>query len=334
MRRLLHILIGLSLMLVTVGSVMYYSMVVTAQNENVQVIVNASDTIFEDTDFTATVDIMDVTEINAAQYDITIDTGVLRLDDVTDGLIDSTDFDVFGYSEISPGTYRIVNTIGTGSATGSGYMAVLHFHFVGSYGESSNIDITNGLLSGMSGEISASWTGDTVSTTRGLLRVQTDPAVPTRIFLDGIQRENWGLNWVKMLPGDYMLSFSDVYYFNIPTTVTVNYYPGTTGNVQSLSEPITIYENTVTEVIVNFEQLGNLRVETVTPAVAATIFCNGYAMDDWAFWVNIEPGEYTISFEPLGDGLITPPPIQVTVNAGAGTHVMGDYTTGTSYVVP
>jgi hypothetical protein len=166
----------------------------------------------------------------------------------------------------------------------------------------------------------------------GLLRVQTDPAVPTTILLNGIQRDDWGLNWVKMPPGDYLLSFSDVYYRNVPTTVTVNYYPGTTGNIQSLSDPIHITDGVVTEVIVNFVQLGNLRVET-TPALAATIYCNGHPMDDWAFWTNIEAGSYEISFQPM-DGYLTPPPITVTVSPGAGSHVIGNYTNGTSQLVP
>jgi hypothetical protein len=169
---------------------------------------------------------------------------------------------------------------------------------------------------------------------KGLLRVETRPAVPTRIYLDGIQRNDWGLNWVKMPVGSYMLSFSDVYYYNIPATVTINYYPGSIGNVQSLNAPINIYPDTVTEVIVNFEQLGDLRVETYnTDGLPATIYCNGVPMDDWGFWCNIEPGEYTISFESLS-GKLTPPPITVTVNAGAGTHVIGDYSNGTSQVVP
>jgi hypothetical protein len=166
----------------------------------------------------------------------------------------------------------------------------------------------------------------------GLLRVQTSPAVPTTIYLNGTQRDDWALNWVKMPPGDYMLSFSDVYYFDVPATITVNYYPGTTGNVQLLSDPVTIYDGVVTEVIVNFVQLGNLRVET-SPPLPATIYCNGNPIDDWGFWANIEPGEYTISFEHI-NGYLTPPSTMVTVNAGAGTHVIGDYTNGTFIVVP
>jgi hypothetical protein len=162
----------------------------------------------------------------------------------------------------------------------------------------------------------------------GLLRVRTNPAVPTTISLNGIQREDWALNWIQMAPGSYTLSFSDVYNYATPTSVTVNYTPGTTGNIQALTSPIVITDGVVTEVVANFTQLGSLRVET-TPATAATIFCNGQPMDDWAFWTNILPGSYTISFQPV-TGLLTPPPITVTVTAGLLTHVIGNYTLGTT----
>jgi hypothetical protein len=166
----------------------------------------------------------------------------------------------------------------------------------------------------------------------GLLRVQTSPAVPTSIYLDGIHRNDWGLNWVKMPAGSYILSFSDVYGYTTPTSVSVKYYPGGDAVTQSLSSPIMIYNDTVTEVIVNFIQLGNLRVETL-PATPATIYCNGNPMNDWAFWVNIEPGSYIISFQAVA-GLLTPPPMTVTVVAGAATHVVGNYNTGQNMIVP
>jgi len=166
----------------------------------------------------------------------------------------------------------------------------------------------------------------------GLLRVQTSPAVPTTIFLNGIQRDDWALNWVQLAPGSYSLSFKDAYNYATPTSVTVNYYPGTLGNVQPLTSPIVITDGVVTEVIANFTLLGNLRVET-SPATAATIFVNGQPMDDWAVWTNIAPGSYTISFQQV-TGLLTPPPITVTVISGQLTHVTGNYTLGTTSVVP
>jgi len=88
----------------------------------------------------------------------------------------------------------------------------------------------------------------------------------------------------------------------------------------------------ITEVTAIFTQMGNLWVQT-TPAVPATIFCNGYPMDDRGFWTNLEPGQHTISFQAIS-GYTTPPPIVVNVTAGQTTHVMGNYNTGQSYIVP
>ncbi|GAI53250.1 unnamed protein product, partial [marine sediment metagenome] len=51
------------------------------------------------------------------------------------GLIGSTPVPVDMYNEISSGTYRVVqNVSGLSGATGSGYLAVLHFHVIGSEG--------------------------------------------------------------------------------------------------------------------------------------------------------------------------------------------------------
>lgn len=95
---------------------------------------------------------------------------------------------------------------------------------------------------------------ESLPTPTGLLRVQISPEVPTRIYIDGIYQNDWSLDWVEMPPGAYILSFSDVDYYEISSTVTVNYYPGTIGNIQSLSDPVNIYADTVTEVIVYFIQ--------------------------------------------------------------------------------
>jgi hypothetical protein len=150
--------------------------------------------------------------------------------------------------------------------------------------------------------------------------------------MNGIPMENWGLNYVKMSPGSYTLSFSDVSGFDTPMSVIVTNTPGGPPVSQSLSTPIVITDGVITQVEVNFIPLGNLLVQT-TPAVPATVFVNGNPMDDWGFWADIEPGTYTISFQPF-DGMLTPLPLVVTVVAGATTHVVGNYTTGLAAVVP
>jgi hypothetical protein len=131
--------------------------------DEVAVSVNPPDEVEVGNDFTVTLDISEVTELNAVQYDISFDPGVLRLDTVTPGLIDSKTISAW-FSEINPGVFRIVQTLLTKKVSGSGFLATLHFHSLntscGSY-----IGISNGILSGMEGELPSIWTGSQVTIT-------------------------------------------------------------------------------------------------------------------------------------------------------------------------
>jgi hypothetical protein len=131
----------------------------------VMVSIDAPAEITADSDFTANVNISEVTDFDACQYDVSFDASVLRLDNVTSGLIGSTTIPVDIYNEISSGTYRVVqNVSGLSGATGSGYLAVLHFHVVGSGGDSSAINLSNGILSDITAsQIPATWSGDSVT---------------------------------------------------------------------------------------------------------------------------------------------------------------------------
>ncbi len=171
----------------------------------------------------------------------------------------------------------------------------------------------------------------------GLLRVETSPAVATTISVDGIPRNDWGLDWVKMPPGEYTLSLSDVTGYLTPSEVEVTYYPPEGDPVtqsQPLSQPVVVNSDGTTQVVVSFIQLGNLRVETspVLPT-ANTIFVDGNPMNDWGLWVNLEAGDYTVSFQDM-DGYQTPPPTVVTVTPGVTTYVSGNYETGETTVNP
>jgi hypothetical protein len=143
-----------------------------AETSSVTVTADAPDSeLPEDSDFTVDIDISDVTDFDACNYDVTFDATVLRLDDVTAGLIGSTAIPVDLYNELSPGTYRIIQNVpGLTGVTGSGYLAVLHFHVIGSGGDSSAITLSNGMLSNNQAvEITASWVGDTVTVTSVVL---------------------------------------------------------------------------------------------------------------------------------------------------------------------
>jgi len=97
--------------------------------------------------------------MNSCSYDVTFDASVLELDDVTPGLIGSTVIPVDSYSEVSPGTYRVVQSIpALTEATNLGYLTVLHFHVIGSEGDSSNIRLSNAvILNGSGEETEAGW---------------------------------------------------------------------------------------------------------------------------------------------------------------------------------
>jgi len=133
--------------------------------DEVTVVIDAPGEVNGDSDFTADIDVTNLADFDAGQFDISIDTSVLRLDDVSSGLIGSTTIPVSAWNEISSGTYRIVlNVSGIPGVSGSGYLAVLHFHVIGSDGESSAIQISSGFLNNnLAEEITATWNGDSTT---------------------------------------------------------------------------------------------------------------------------------------------------------------------------
>ncbi len=128
--------------------------------------IDAPDEAAPDSEFTANVNI-GVTDFDACNYDVSFDASVLRLDNVTSGLIGSTEIPVDIYNEISSGTYRVIQNVpGLTGVSGSGYLAVLHFHVIGSEGSSSTISLSNGMLANnLAEEITATWVGDSVNIT-------------------------------------------------------------------------------------------------------------------------------------------------------------------------
>ena len=136
----------------------------TVVGEGVIISVDAPDTAEPDSDFTANVNIAEVTDFDSCNYDISFDASVLRLDNVASGLIGSTAIPVDVYNEISSGTYRVIQNVpGITGVSGSGYLAVLHFHVIGSGGDSSAISLSNGTLANnMAEEITASWVSDSI----------------------------------------------------------------------------------------------------------------------------------------------------------------------------
>ncbi len=137
---------------------------------SVAVTIDAAAEAVENTAFTASVNIANLTAFDAGQFDISINDSTLRLDDVTGGVIGTTQIPVTSWNKVGTGKYRvIVNVPGVPGVSGSGSLAVLHFYAIGAAGTSSAINLSNGFLNNNLGsEISATWTGDSVSLCKSL----------------------------------------------------------------------------------------------------------------------------------------------------------------------
>lgn len=145
----------------------------------------------------------------------------------------------------------------------------------------------------------------------GYLRVEVAlTAVPTQISVNGVPADDWGLTWVKVPPGIYTISFSDVDGWGTPIDRTVNVTAGNT-----------------TEVIVNFGTHGLLRIIT-SPAVAGTVFVNDLPRNDWGLWTWTTQGSKRICFDSV-PGYTSPPCQTVHVSYVAQTTVTGTYTPNT-----
>ncbi len=125
----------------------------------VQVIIKAPARVAPGRDFNAVVDISQVQSLDAASYNISFNPAVLRLDSVTNGNIAGIIVPVDGWNVLSPGNAVVVQNIpGLSGATGAGNLAILHFHVIGSLGQSSDIAFSSGVLSNIMAEgIPATW---------------------------------------------------------------------------------------------------------------------------------------------------------------------------------
>ncbi len=137
-------------------------------------------------------------------------------------------------------------------------------------------------------------------TGKGLLRVTTDPPVPSTISIDGAPADDWGLDWVKVAPGTHTVCFSDVPGHRTPGCSTVNVSVGSTTTVTG-----------------EFSELGFIRA-TTRPAQDVPVVVDGVARDNWGAWLPIEPGTHTVCFG--FDGACE----TVTVAAGQTSDVSSD----------
>jgi len=160
---------------------------------------------------------------------------------------------------------------------------------------------------------SATTVVDGAFTQRGFLRVDTNPALPATISVDGVPRNDWGM-WTDLATGSHEVCYGDVADFDTPACETVNVNAGsTTALVGSFSGNPGAPGPTGD---------GMLRV-TTSPAVPSQITVDGVARDTWSLkWVKLAPGSHEVCFSDVA-GFTTPICETVAVADGATTVVQG-----------
>ncbi len=120
---------------------------------------------------TVTVNVSGLEHFNAANYSIGYDPALFELDMVAPGSVDETTIPVSFNNQ--DGTLRLVNTLNDSTASGSGYLARITFSCIGT--GTAGLSVQGNLSAvhdGQQQELSASWTGTTITVTPTVLAVE------------------------------------------------------------------------------------------------------------------------------------------------------------------
>src|SRR3990172_896447 len=119
-----------------------------AQGANgVTVSVNAPDYVTPDSTFIAKINITEVANFDAASYDVSFNPAIVEVTSITGGKIGATDIPVNLWNAMEPGRITIAQNLpGLNGASGTGHLAEIRFHVLGSPGQTTNITLSNGVL--------------------------------------------------------------------------------------------------------------------------------------------------------------------------------------------
>jgi hypothetical protein len=148
--------------------------VVEIQDNTVSI--SVPNVVYVGSNFDASVTVQRVKDLADYRLDVTYDPAVIQIvgeeagpQGITSGVIDPTDIHVEIWSFTPAGKQGTVRVLGkvssVGGASGSGYLARIHFKVVGSTGMKSYIRISNVMLSDVSGHeiTNVNWLGSQVS---------------------------------------------------------------------------------------------------------------------------------------------------------------------------
>ena len=198
------------------------------------------------TDFSVKVNISQVENFDATNYDVSFDPSILQLvrvnavPQVISGQIASTTIPVDIADEVATGTVRVVQNVpGLQGVTGEGYLSEIHFRAL-SAGVSS-ISLSNGVLSNNQAlEIVAQWVADSI--TIGRVTVSIDAPVSVAVGTDFSVKVN--ISQVENFDAtNYDVSFDP----SILQLVKVNAVPQViSGQIASTTIPVDIVNEVAT----------------------------------------------------------------------------------------
>ena len=148
-----------------IGSLAIPGLAAQQTEDTVIVTVNAPEMVNAGETFDATIDVENITDFNAAQFDLCFDSRVVNVTGVADGSLDGATIPVSIWESVDADTVRVLVSMPIGEgASGSGYLAKVSFEAVGKAGDRSELDIFDGLLVDKeAAEIPAAWIDDEVT---------------------------------------------------------------------------------------------------------------------------------------------------------------------------
>jgi hypothetical protein len=197
------------------------------------------------------------------------------------------------WAEVAPGTYNVC------------FGAVQGFNVPACR----NVVVAAGATGTTTGTFTANASAPGPGGTFGFLRATTSPAVGAMISVDGVWRNNWGLDWVKLSTGAHQVCFG----------------PSPNMTAPASCSNVTITNGATSTVTGTYAPKGFLRVVT-SPSLQANITVNGVTANAYGMWHGKAPGSYNVCFGAV-IGYVTPPCQNgVSVTANNTTTVTGTYT--------
>lgn len=140
----------------------------------------------------------------------------------------------------------------------------------------------------------------------GQLRVTTVPAVPAMISVDGIERDQYGLNWIDLPAGSHRVCFGYVFGFREPPC-----------------QNVTMTDGAMTTLAGSYEQLGFIRA-TTSPSLPVVIWPALTWVNNYGAWFPAQAGQYDVCFGQMEDWK-QPLCQSVTVVPGQTVNTTGTY---------